>query len=60
MKIRYDKEARAAYIQLMPDLPEGEHVDYSHETPDINVLIDIKDGNVYGIDLLNIESVEIT
>ena len=54
MKIRYDQDAKACYIQLMPDLPDGEYIDYTHETPDHNVLVDIKDGQAFGVSLLNI------
>ncbi len=60
MKIKYYPDEKACYIQLMPDLPPGESVDSTHETPDHNVMVDIKDGKAWGIGLHNIDSVEIS
>lgn len=51
MEVEYWPDSGTVYIRLMPYLPGGVFIDYTHETPDDNVIVDIKDGKVYGIEI---------
>ena len=59
MKIEYDSEAKAVYIKLTDTPSSFGIIDHSQELTD-NVLVDwMKDGTLYGIDIMGVDKIEI-
>ena len=58
MKIKYGAEAQAAYINLTNEKSYWGIVDHTQELTD-NVFVDWKkDGTLYGIEILNVDKVD--
>ena len=58
MKVRYDKDAQAVYIKLT-DIPSSFGiVDHTQEITDMVMVDWMKDGTLYGIEILGVDKLE--
>lgn len=57
MEVVYDKTAQAVYIKFR-DVSDGE-IDHSEELSDTILLDKTKSGEIVGIDILEIDSIEL-
>lgn len=58
MKVEYDPEAQAVYIQLTDKKPYFGIIDHSQELTDMVIVDWMKDGTLYGIDILGVDKIE--